>query len=164
MTYLENVRLKKKLGAGERSASFFSDSLSLNIIFHCDRATDNCTVLKSSFIRTDTLKLKIEEISYARFDPAGWMIHDDHGLDIKLQNGNHIWIGTGSTLFEGSRELKKAEEINSFLNNTELKQVSVTHKSFSTAIYAAIFLFGGMYSIYKGLRPYVVQGLNKKDK
>ena len=132
-----------------------------NIIFHCARATDNCTIQKSGFFRTETTKLKIEEICYARFDPAGWMVRGDHGLDIKLQDGNHIWIGTGSTYFGSSKEQKKVEEINNFLKNTEQKQVLITNKSFPTAIYAAILLFGGLYSIYKGLRPYVIQGLNK---
>jgi hypothetical protein len=131
-----------------------------NIIFRCDRATDICTIKKSGFFRTDTTKLRIEEINYARFDPAGWMVRGDHGLDLKLQNGNHIWIGTGSTFFARSKEQQKVKEINNFLTNIELKQILVTHKSFPTAIYAAILLLGGLYSLYKGLRPYVIHGLN----
>jgi hypothetical protein len=133
------------------------------IIFQCDRGTDLCAIQKSGFFRTEIIKIKVSEIKYAQFDPAGWMTRGDHGLDIKLQSGNHIWIGTGSTFFGRSKEQRKVDEINNFLTNTELKQVLVTDKSFPTVLFEAIFLLGGLYSIYKGLRPYVLQGLNKND-
>jgi hypothetical protein len=132
-----------------------------NIIFRCDRATDMCTIQKSGFFRTEITNLKIEEINHALFDPYGWMVMGDHGLDIKLQNGNHIWIGTGSTVFARTKEQQNVDVINKFLKNPELKQVLITHWSFPTIIYAAMFLFGGFYAIYKGLRPYVIQGLSK---
>ena len=133
-----------------------------HVIFQCDRATEMCTIQKSSFFRTENITLKINEIKYARFDPAGWMIRGDQGLDIKLQIGNHIWIGAGSTFFGRAKEQRKVDEINNFLTNTKLKQISVTDKSFPTALFAAFFLLGGPYSIYKGLRPYFLHVLTRK--
>ncbi len=143
---------------------FVFESPADHIIFHCDRAKDICTIQKSGFFRTEIINLKIGEIKNARFDPAGWIMRGDKGLDVKLQNGNHVWIGTGSMFIGRDREQRNVEEINNFLMNPELKQILITHRSFPTAVYASFFLLGGLYSIYRGLRPYVIQGLHKNDK
>ncbi len=126
------------------------------VTFRCDRGTGICSVEKSGFFRTKTQQVKLGDIGYAHFDKFGWIIRGYPGPEIKLQDGNDISIGSGSS------EQQTVEEVNTFLRKTEIKELSMTHRSFPTVIIAAFLLVGGLVSIYKAIKPYIISGIRNK--
>ncbi len=128
------------------------------VIFQCDRTNKICTLEKRALFRIKTKIIKIEDIRYAHFEKLGFFIRGYHGPEIKLQDGNDISIGAGSTGPFTSKEQKTVEEINKFLSSPELKQLFITQRGIPAIIVAGIFLFVGIFSIYKVIRPYIIQG------
>jgi len=129
-----------------------------HVTFQCDRAKHMCTVEKRGFFRNEITNIQIEDIRYAHFEKVGFLMRGYHGPELKLLNGNDISIGAGSTPFT-SKEQKTVEEINSFLSNAKLEHLSITQKSIPTIFIAGIFLVGGLFSLYKAVKPYITQGL-----
>ncbi|MEK6583114.1 MAG: hypothetical protein AABY50_01985 [Nitrospirota bacterium] len=117
------------------------------VIFQCDRTNKICTIEKRDLFRTKTEIIKIEDIRYAHFEKLGFFIRGYHGPEIKLQDGNDISIGAGSTSPFTSEEQKTVEGINKFLSNPELKHLFITQKNIPTIIVEGIFLFGGIFFI-----------------
>jgi len=133
-----------------------------HVTFQCDRTNKMCTIKKRALFRTKTTIIKIEDIRYAHFEKLGFFIRGYHGPEIKLQDGNDISLGAGSTSPFTSKEQKTVKEINKFLSNPELKHLSITEKNIPTIIVAGIFLFGGIFFIYKAMKPYIIQGLTNQ--
>jgi len=133
------------------------------VSFQCDRSTETCTIEKRALFRTKTEVLNINDIRNAHFEKLGFFIRGYHGPELKLQNGNDISIGAGSTSPFTSKEQKTTEEINNYLSNPELKTLSITQKGTPTILIAFLFLFGGILSVYKALKPYIGTN-NRKNK
>jgi hypothetical protein len=129
--------------------------------FQCDRTKESCTIEKSVLFRTKVQTINIKDIRYAHFEKFGFFIRGYHGPEIKLQNGNDISIGAGSTSPFTAADQKTTEEINNYLSNSELKTLSITQKGIPTIIVAVILLLGGILSLYKALKPYIRTNDNK---
>ncbi len=127
--------------------------------FQCDRSNGMCIIERTDLFRTKSETIEIDEIKYAYYESFGGRGY--RGPKIKLNNGNDISIGTGQiNPFAVKEHINK---INQFLSNPSLKNLSVTLQTkFPTVILVGLFLFGGIYTIYKALKPYILQGLNQR--
>ena len=131
-----------------------------HVTFQCDRKKGTCTLEESGFFRSKIKYIKIEDIRDAHSEKFGFLMRGYRGPEINLRDGNDISIGVGSKWPFTSKEQQTAEGINNFLSSTEIEHLSVTQKGIPTLILAGLFLFGGLFCIYKALKPYVIQGLS----
>jgi len=131
------------------------------VTLQCERTKGICVLEESGLFQFKTKYIKIKEIRDAHSEQFGFLMRGYRGPEIKLQDGNDISIGVGGlNLPFTSKEKETVVEINKFLSNTEVEHLSITQKGLPVIIPAGIFLLGGLFCIYKALKPYVIQGLS----
>ncbi len=133
----------------------FPDKVTLK----CNRSNGICVIETTDLYRTKTETINIDEINHAyheKFHGRGY-----RGPYIKLNNGNDRSIGIGKIYPFTTNEQNIADEINKFLSNPAQNHLAITNKrKIPVVILIAIFLFIGIFAIYKAMKPYILQGLN----
>jgi hypothetical protein len=128
------------------------------VTLQCARTKGICTLDERGFFRSKTKYVKIEEIRDVHSEPGGFMMRGYRGPELKLQDGNDISTGVASNWPFLSKEKEALLEISNFLSHKEIEHLSVTQKGIPTIIFAGIVLLSGLFCIYKGLKPYIIQG------
>jgi hypothetical protein len=131
------------------------------VTFRCDRSNGICVIETTDLYRSKTETINIDEIDHAyheKFHGRGY-----RGPYIRLKNGNDRSLGIGKIYPFTTNEQNIADEINKFLSNPAQNHLAIANmRKIPLVILIAIFLFIGVFAIYKAMKPYILQGLNDK--
>ena len=134
------------------------------VVLECDRAVNVCTFERTELFQKSSETINIADIHHAHFEELGFMIRGYHGIGIKLKGGRNLYLSAGLANSSESKERELAEKINNFLSNQEIKKLTIIDKGISVIYLALALLIGGLYFVYKAIKPYVIQGMNEEQK
>jgi hypothetical protein len=130
-----------------------------HILLLCDRNKGICTLEHSSILYNRKENVRLQDIRNARLKMVRLLMYD---IEIVKQDGNAISFGMSSSWPFITEYEKRVFEINGFLKKSNSQFLSVSQRGYFQSILMGLFLLGGLFCIYKALKPYIAERLTNK--